>query len=97
MEAGTTAPQPWARSPPVVALLDNILDGKTITDVDLELLLSEGGLHDEHVFQLVDLIPQVMYAPRNPDFWVYRAHIKLWQAIGHGPSDSHTHQHVYYT
>jgi hypothetical protein len=57
MEAGTTAPQPWARSPPVVALLDNILDGKTITDVDLELLLSEGGLHDEHVFQLVDLIP----------------------------------------
>ena len=40
---------------------------------------------------------QVMYPERNPDFWVYRAYIKSWQAIQHGPSDSQTHKYVYYT
>ena len=51
-------------------------------------------IRSEREAELNKRVPQVMYPARNPDFWVYRAYIKSWQAIQHGPSDSHTHQHV---
>ena len=35
-----------------------MLAGSTNTDIDYKLILPEGGLRGEHMYQLVDLIPK---------------------------------------
>jgi hypothetical protein len=47
---------PWVQSPTVQSLLDKILLGKTIDQVELGELLPEGGLQDQHVHELIDAI-----------------------------------------
>ena len=80
MDSGEAPPPCWSRSPSVLAMLDTILDGKAAELVEGDSPIPDGGLQDEHVHQLVDLIVERRKRKRfSVDYALY---VMLYHLLG---------------